>query len=1642
MTKDCLYLDSKGQPAIEYYGNLHLGHNKALDAYVKKYKSIATTKFSKKARLSLTEVLEESEKLKSSSYKSQVTGNKAVSNSVLTNIFVEKIQDDVQLKNNALLKLVQRATIESLTASNKTNPSSLKKKLLDRFSTTPISVDPSFDAINFYKVFDSNLNEYDIIDNLEDFIQNLPVAHRTEFKNIVTEIYNLIPEFTTGAKSKMLQEEIKILKEEQERELQKGTHLESVLADFINKLQNNPNDAVDEIITDILYVKKGDHLNIRDRFVEVDTSAYKKLLADFYNKFYINYKNYKNVRFQTSFAVHAKDLSLRTDLEGLTPEDKAIIKDMQNGIIAEHDLVVLYQDDNGNDIMKTFDFKATTKKGYDNRHNNWAPLKGALSTVTPSRHGKYGLQQSLYNLAIKQVLPNVRIESSSILYFIGDITKSTQTVDGRLKNPSFQAEEKVANYSAKVRELFNIKSEHPQDGKIHVSSDVHKHLFGEKLGSNLNAIVDPDKAVDNKIKTIIKPRRAGEKYRVQVHGKKWLKADSENELIGLIKKYYKQDYDRLQGLMVNDFITFFNTGKKEWPNDYKGFNRVRQAQASAILNTFSPDTHTIEILRNIPGYENCDPNIVVLKSNTVTPEISLIYLTQDSGSEKLQLSDGTFLTNPLSHLGVKNVEYYKLTGDSKFKDPVYYSNKKDIRLLMAADLALQLALDGAGVVKTVTHGVLNNATKTTDVVSFTPSHTVPVSVLKDSLKIIYTHPKLSDHLNDHFKNIYTNPLVEHGTIFKTSVLQQIRDYLVNGDLDKMISPIYRKELEEYIKIHASSAGLVGDSFQDFKQFLTHLQAELASKSIGNNVSGLDAVANKEGVQLISKLIREINNIEYTQGEIVKKLTTMSAEASPNSRISNPVIQSFTAVITNTSTEIRQAQNAFNRQHNDILRRLYKKSNLASNVYLTMDQPTVFANMFLVNPNVEADVLKAIKEGRHNDLYRLKDPTDSSLSEVEKEYIEFFNKHIEKGFLKNVLKSRREAFKDRLIPGYVPLREASAENIAARETNYGTKIGKYFKSKFDRVLKKPHQTTEILTRLENRDLEQLGHIDNLQFSQSRRDMLGLDETGNMQGPYKEFLLETNLSTILADFTLEQNRIYANNNALALKDALNIELYLDNLSNKEATESTRAFLQKQVRLHIFKDYEEEKIAKIGDLAEKWTSPVVLAKFKQIALDASQGITGILGLTLSNLGSSSTSFINPKHLYSSVVTANSYEHREILGDLGLGFVEVELMDNKQFIYGRNSIYQSKNMFYANNYMYRMFSNSLYIAHLKTIGAYDAIKVSDSKTTYDVKEDKRFSGIFTNGGLKSDEQLSADEKKKKALYQFLVSELSKETDGIDANGLPTRPLSQADIRNLKEHNLKFFGSMDKDSKITGQLHFAVRAITKFKNFIPTKVTNYMQGTVQSSTRTEVIYNQDTGSFERKKMMTEGIVQTAMHIYRTSDITTYEKITMLLGAGTLLMKSSRKAEVLTTAQRENLRKLRADVILTAIILGIILAAKSAALEDEEAEKIKQREAKLLGVPYKKPNRAIVKERESLLQNVLGDVCTPALLYDAALGEGNMYVSGSVVVRFAKNALTSVYYLGSGDLEASAEAASKLTGLTSELYKFNKEHEYILPTLE
>jgi hypothetical protein len=54
------YLDKNGNEAVAYYGNLHLGHDKALSLYLKSMAPSAFTKFSKKKGMSLDDLMAES----------------------------------------------------------------------------------------------------------------------------------------------------------------------------------------------------------------------------------------------------------------------------------------------------------------------------------------------------------------------------------------------------------------------------------------------------------------------------------------------------------------------------------------------------------------------------------------------------------------------------------------------------------------------------------------------------------------------------------------------------------------------------------------------------------------------------------------------------------------------------------------------------------------------------------------------------------------------------------------------------------------------------------------------------------------------------------------------------------------------------------------------------------------------------------------------------------------------------------------------------------------------------------------------------------------------------------------------------------------------------------------------------------------------------------------------------------------------------------------------------------------------------------------------------------------------------------------------------------------------------------------------
>jgi hypothetical protein len=421
-------------------------------------------------------------------------------------------------------------------------------------------------------------------------------------------------------------------------------------------------------------------------------------------------------------------------------------------------------------------------------------------------------------------------------------------------------------------------------------------------------------------------------------------------------------------------------------------------------------------------------------------------------------------------------------------------------------------------------------------------------------------------------------------------------------------------------------------------------------------------------------------------------------------------------------------------------------------------------------------------------------------------------------------------------------------------------------------------------------------------------------------------------------------------LGAYNSLNVIMTIDENRYFNQNKKTREFADAAVKLQVFGEYANEgPIAKKVDKGQKVLTAAALgASVRQILLEGTTNIFGsasaVIQQAMTSNGEDKRFTVRNWHRAMKATLQSGHKDsnkaNKLVRDLGLFNADSETLASSELQETRkNGLFQSKWLYALNNLPYRFFKTNTALATLMTSGAYDGYEfdAESNELVYDVARDKRFASLFNNdGSIKNKSTFDAAQKKSWSLLKLRIKEFSKEYDGLKSSGtsveleginyfMPNRGVTINELADVKDYSLRLYGSMDKDAKPAGSAYVAGRVILKFKNWAVAKKDNYWKKGKYHDQRgtykwTEDAEHEDGGYYNWEPDWDEGIIQTLGHLNRglREAFGRDNDVTMK----SLWSDMSRK-------QKENIRKVIADIIVVGIIYGLMAAL----FDDDEKEK-------------------------------------------------------------------------------------------------------------
>jgi len=1230
-------------------------------------------------------------------------------------------------------------------------------------------------------------------------------------------------------------------------------------------------------------------------FEELKTEALKKL-SNLGNK-----ANYLKLlgEFDTFINKISKGKNLRF-------EHELYIKDNELGISGIIDLVVF--DEKGNAFI--FDYKTRERgKEWQFDYEGAPKMKdAAFSDLNDNKHTAGALQTSLYKIMLER--KDVKVVEAKIIYLEADLKKYNK----KWAYSGFQYKKDVnlPNYRSHLAKYIlekkgvDINEKKVQEpGKINnVKGFLDKLTGGEDFGGISNV----DKLVREKLMRVKKDKDGKEYFKNDNNDRPeyYTSLDNADRKIQL-KEYYKK-LEASTSRATKDIIKYFNDGK---PNNTSTDQRsiVKTTQMSNMLRGLDNDNYTLDRVSNQGGLEDADNNILVA-IHKETGEARLIYVSlgsnrvlenrgiiKDDGTKKYvgqdNLFDGHITKNSISNK-YKGVQ--PLPGDVQ-----------SAKLLSMGLLALELKK----------RGYITSVESIVDAPStgYSRSDGASEIIKTTNMSILLPQLQILNEITGEEKNSYYTDLMSDKNIANTKAFQADFVKYLYEKLKTGYEYISKDDKTEYREaIERRDAGATTNN-----TLIEELTSLAASISLSLKKTGKDPkdIALDRDYRLVNESILQLANARISHGHINDMFSVFDM-AKITEGINNEAIKSLDAEVRRAKEKFTQKYSVFNREIKKSIKALSKeKSDVSTRTGQTLG---LFSNMYEVDPN-DKSITNEYKSSRSDDLFKLKDPKDKSLSKAESDFVVLFNKYIKQGLELSLTKKSFTSLMDAGgYEGKVPLMDASKQSRAESSDTLRQRAALSVAAQLS-------TSKDTGTQFEESNIKMVNDLA-IQDNPKRLNMLGMDSEGNFVNDVDR-PLETNLDQILSKFFQDSIRSSEYQVSLGLYNALTMASYIEDHEAFSDSEKLREFLGNFVKLKVYSEHKKEDgIMKIADKVQKASSAALFGlSARQFIIE---GITNTLGMgsammSQAMLGKNkrfsgvdltwSGAVLSGGKMGSRTTNKTAMLVEAMRSDFGLYYADPEHQSAANNLESRKrNLFKSSSLHYLNTLPMRMAKEQMFMAQLKHKGVMEALGTDkDGNMTYDVTKDERYKSLFDRKGeLIEVDKLKGDEAKKlRAAYNLFLSN-SVEEGNVGSDGKPSRAITNSELISMKSYSTSLFGSADSDGQMISKIYGMGRLMSTYKSWFLPKVNNYWKSGSYSKIRFYDKWIEDAslpegGYYEQNPEYIEGYLQTVGSLAK--------QFKSILGEGT-------NAEVwtnLTPAQRENLSRLLADLLLL-IISSVLIA--------------------------------------------------------------------------------------------------------------------------
>jgi hypothetical protein len=1168
-----------------------------------------------------------------------------------------------------------------------------------------------------------------------------------------------------------------------------------------------------------------------------------------------------------------------------------------------------------------FEYKTKSERSANSFDNPLAEnMKGLFSTYGDTAENQTQIQMSMTAMILEEhgysVLENnlVLLEGS-----FANNSKHIENVGKRQKDWYYGTINKS-----------NIRSYQPMRRELNQLFEFDEEVEGSSIGESVDDFTQGqlEFSKDNKDEYIrknmvrVKQTKSGTYTWYSTFSKKNESASSEEGIRKKIAEVY-ESYTNTKKKLPEDLRQFFRNRRLP-QNSLMKSGSMSSIPSKLLAGGITPETHTLELARDIRGLEDVGDDALVATHNksgevilmSLMPRVNGRITFDDDGENKATTVFGAYLSDEgikerygsLEEIPQANVHNFTL-----MKLALIGSRLKDIR----GD-----AVTGIPMLKVVSaysddSDNLQTSTMEAELSNLRKMRALAGENAPEALKELFDGGSNTAHPYT-YRGDHVEYLIELIKLNK----DPLRGETVYG------STSIKNKIKKHIR-ESASGGRDYELLRMFEQYGRRLKNVLRDEH-GTNKT---AISNDPRMVQFTQAYLSLQNVDtsklsdyHTKNPLGSNLKTLDAS---KDYYGINVDRIISLAQQQSTTEI----STFVRDMNEHVEKLYKVYGITEvQRMFSIDAYQGFENMYEDSE---------FTTGNEENWMKLKSEEDRSLHPDEVAFIKFMKDNLYRGYELMMGKDRAKGFKDKIMQGFVPLIQESKATYLQNSKSFGEVVQNSVDMlRGGKKTKKDLSIDSIGDIVESTFSAELDNSPGIQGSKQRRDLLGLSESGEQL--YDRELLVMNPVAVMTNFMLSAVESEYMTNAAYASSVVISHLKVQEEMTGESTREIRDLISTLSAIRIHNVYKEEgAFAKYLDTIAKGVSVGMFwGNLRQMATESIVGTAQTTTTTLGNwvmgmlpkteeevAAAAAGEKVGPRFTAKSMKYAagkvTSKLGAQLIEDLGLHRIDPEYFKSREYIITKKKSLFKPNVGFAPTQALISRAIALFsMAQLAEQGILQSYSKEEETGKYIYKEenDPRFyvydEELLVDGktiGHKNPP--STDEEKRRfSLWKSHREQLAIE-NGIGENGRMIIPLTSKENQSIRYYAQKLISTLDSSKTTMGEATVMWRMALRFKRWMVQKGVNYWQKRHTSDLNGRWVYNTDAEGdtvavWEGQPM--EGMLNSAVKLF--TDIKN--------------MGLKKGFHSMDQIQKENLSKMLMDLLMMLFLFEIAHLLEKSGIKD------------------------------------------------------------------------------------------------------------------